>query len=234
MNLLMLSIIVIVYLAIIAYLGYRGYKSTKTASDYLIGGRNIHPYVMAISYGATFISTSAIIGFGGAAGIFGMGLLWLTFLNIVVGIFIAFVFFGKRTRIMGYNLDAHTFLELLGNRFESRFLQGASGILIFIAMPLYAAVVLMGASHFLAQTLSISYDVALLFFTAIIAIYVIMGGIKGVMYTDAFQGSLMFLGMTFLLIITYNKLGGVTQAHKSLTALAPEAIKIFGKAGHQG
>ena len=234
MNLLMLSVIVIVYLSIIAYLGYRGYKSTKTASDYLIGGRNIHPYVMAISYGATFISTSAIIGFGGAAGIFGLGLLWLTFLNIAVGIFIAFVFFGKRTRIMGYNLDAHTFPELLGKRFESRFLQGASGILIFIAMPLYAAVVLMGASHFLAQTLSISYDVALLFFTAIIAIYVIMGGIKGVMYTDAFQGSLMFLGMTFLLIITYNKLGGVTQAHKALTALAPEAIKIFGKAGHQG
>ena len=52
---------------------------------------------MAMSYGATFASTSAIVGFGGNAGLFGMGLLWLTFFNIFVGIFIAFVFYGKRT-----------------------------------------------------------------------------------------------------------------------------------------
>lgn len=42
---------------------------------------------MALSYGATFISTSAIIGFGGAAAVYGMGVIWLTFMNIFVGIF---------------------------------------------------------------------------------------------------------------------------------------------------
>ncbi len=234
MNILLLSVIVIVYLAIIAYLGYLGYKGTKSVSDYMVGGRSIHPYIMAISYGATFISTSAIIGFGGAASIFGLSLLWLTFLNIFVGIFIAFVFFGRRTRQMGHNLNAHTFPELLGERFKSKFLQGAAGILIFIGMPLYAGVVLIGVSHFISETLNINYEASLFFFTSIIALYVIMGGLKGVMYTDAFQGSLMFIGMIFLLIFTYSKLGGVIEAHKSLEALAPEAIKIFGKAGHQG
>ncbi len=234
MSAFMLSLIVIVYLAIIAYLGYLGYKGTKSVSDYMVGGRSIHPYIMAISYGATFISTSAIVGFGGVASIFGLSLLWLTFLNIFVGILIAFIFFGKRTRQMGHNLNAHTFPELLGERFQSKFLQGSAGILIFVGMPLYAGVVLIGASHFIAQTLNINYEAALFFFTTIIALYVIMGGLKGVMYTDAFQGSLMFIGMLFLLIFTYSKLGGVTQAHKSLEALAPEAVKIFGKAGHQG
>ena len=38
----------------------------------MLGGRKIHPAVMALSYGATFISTSAIVGFGGFAGLFGM------------------------------------------------------------------------------------------------------------------------------------------------------------------
>ncbi len=234
MSVFWLSLIVILYLAIIAYLGYLGYKGTKSVSDYMVGGRSIHPYIMAISYGATFISTSAIVGFGGAASIFGLSLLWLTFLNIAVGIFIAFVFFGKRTRQMGHNLNAHTFPELLGERFKSKSLQGASGVLIFLGMPLYAGVVLIGASQFIAQALNINYEAALFFFTTIIALYVIMGGLKGVMYTDAFQGSLMFIGMVFLLIFTYSKLGGVVQAHKSLEALTPEAMKIFGKAGHQG
>ena len=94
----LLTFIVVIYLAIVGWLGWLGYSQTKDASDYLLGGRNIHPGIMALSYGATFISTSAIVGFGGVAAIFGMGLLWLTFLNIFVGIFIAFAFFGKRTR----------------------------------------------------------------------------------------------------------------------------------------
>jgi len=234
MNILLLSIIVLVYLIIIAYLGYLGYKQTKNATDYLVAGRKVHPFIMAISYGATFISTSAIIGFGGAAAVYGMGLLWLTFMNILVGIFIAFVIFGKRTRKMGHNLDAHTFPELLGKRFESRFLQAASGLLIFIAMPVYTGSVMIGGAQFISQTLSINYAVALLFFTAIVAVYVIMGGLKGVMYTDAFQGVLMFIGMSILLFFVYSKLGGITQAHKALTALAPEAIKIFGAGGHRG
>ena len=234
MNVLLLTVIVLIYLFIIGYLAFIGYRKTVTASDYMIAGRNIHPYVMAISYGATFISTSAIIGFGGAAAIFGMGILWLTLLNIVVGIFIAFVFLGKRTRIMGLNLNAHTFPEFLGKRYDSRLLQGVTGLLIFIAMPLYASVVLMGGAQFIAQVLAIDYNAALFFFSIIIAIYVIMGGLKGVMYTDAFQGTVMFIGMTLLLVITYAKLGGVVTAHTKLTNMADIAVKIFGGKGHTG
>jgi len=96
-----MTIWVLIYFFAIGYLGYRGYRATNGATDFLLAGRKTHPYVMAMSYGATFISTSAIVGFGGAAGVFGMGLLWLTVLNIFCGIFLAFVFFGNRTRKMG-------------------------------------------------------------------------------------------------------------------------------------
>ena len=74
-------IAVLAYLGALGFLAWLGHQRTKPASDYLIAGRQIHPYVMAMSHGATFISTSAIVGFGGVAGMFGMSLLWLTFLN---------------------------------------------------------------------------------------------------------------------------------------------------------
>jgi len=234
MNILLLIVIVLIYFSIIGYLAYFGYRQTKDASDYMVAGRSAHPYVMALSYGAAFISTSAIVGFGGAAAVFGMGILLLTFFNIFVGIFIAFVFLGKRTRTIGHNLDAHTFPEFLGKRFDSKFLQGAAGLLIFIAMPLYASVVLMGGAQFIAEVLGINYNAALLFFTVIIAVYVIMGGLKGVMYADAFQGSLMFIGMFILLVMTYEKLGGIIQAHSTLTSMSDIAVKIFGAKGHTG
>lgn len=146
MNIALIGSVMVVYLGITAFLGYIGFKSTKNAADYLVAGRKAHPFVMAISYGATFISTSAIVGFGGAAAVYGMGLLWLTFLNIFVGIFIAFIAFGKRTRKLGHALDAHTFPEILAKRYGSPFLQSASGLLIFIAMPLYAGAVIIGGA----------------------------------------------------------------------------------------
>lgn len=218
-DLVYLSIIAIIYLAVVGYLGFRGYKATHTAADYLLAGRKTHPAIMALSYGATFISTSAIIGFGGAAAVFGMGLLWLTFLNIFVGIFIAFSVFGRRTRNMGHRLDAHTFPELLGKRFNSRFIQAAAGLIIMVFMPLYAAAVLIGAARFIEATFQINYEVAVTIFSIIIAGYVVAGGLKGVMYTDALQGAIMFIGMGILLVFAYGKLGGVVEAHTALNEL---------------
>ena len=56
MNTFTLGLIVVAYLLSLAYLGFLGYKKTTNTSDYLVGGRQMNPIVMALSYGATFIS----------------------------------------------------------------------------------------------------------------------------------------------------------------------------------
>lgn len=226
--------IVLIYLAVVAYLGYMAYQKTTSDKDYLIAGGEMHPFLLAMTYGATFISTAAIVGFGGAASVFGMGILWLTFMNIFVGIFLAFVFFGKRTLKMGRNMGSHTFPEFLGQRYQSKFIQGFSGFIIFVGMPIYAAAVMIGAARFIETTLGIPYVASVIIFACIVAAYVMSGGLKGVFYTDALQGSIMFVGMFILIVVTYNTLGGITNAHQMLTNLAPKAIETFGGAGHQG
>jgi len=227
-------ITVVIYMMVIGYLSYRGFRNTRTAADYLVAGRSVHPFIMALSYGATFISTSAIVGFGGAAGLFGMSLLWLTVLNIFAGIFIAFVFLGAPTRRMGHHLDAHTFPELLGKRFDSKFIQVFAGLMIFLLIPLYAAAVLIGGCEFIATQLQIDYRVALFVFSTIIALYVVAGGLKGVMYTDALQGSIMFIGMLILLLATYRHVGGISQGHQTLSelrTLVPSGLQAIGHNG---
>ncbi len=228
------ALVILLYLLATGYLGWLGWKGTKSASDFLLAGRGAHPVIMAISYGATFISTSAIVGFGGVAGMFGMSLLWLTFLNIGVGIFIAFAVLGEPTRRIGHHLGAHTFPELLGLRYQSKGIQVFAGGLIFLFMPLYIAAVMTGGAVFAAAQFGVSFEVALLLFSLITAAYVIPGGLKAVMYTDTLQGLIMIFGMLFLLWYTYDSLGGVTQAHQALTDMANMVPKPLQEMGHKG
>ena len=233
-NTLTLAAITLVYLAAIVVLGWLGYRQTKEHEDYLVAGRRIHPVILALSYGATFISTSAIIGFGGVAAQLGMGLIWLTVLNIGVGILLAFVIFGKKTREIGQRLQAVTFPDLLGKRYASRFMQYAAGLVIVAGMPLYTAAILIGGARFIETTLTIPYDSALLGFAAIVAMYVVLGGLIAVMYTDAMQGGIMLIGMTVLLVLTYVHLGGVVEAHTALAGLSSMVPEALAAAGHTG
>jgi SSS family solute:Na+ symporter len=225
---------VVLYIAITLIIGYIGYRQTKNSDDYLVAGRSSHPIVIALSYGATFISTSAIVGFGGVAANLGMGLIWLTVLNIGVGILIAFVVFGKKTREIGQRLSAVTYPDLMGKIYKSALMQYISGIIIVVAMPLYTAAILIGGARFLEPTLNIPYNYSLLIFAAIVALYVVFGGLIAVMYTDAFQGMIMLVGMSALLALTYVYLGGVTAAHTALTAmsnLVPSSLASQGMTG---
>ena len=76
-------------------------------------------------------------------------------------------------------------------------------------MPLYVAVVLIGAARFLESSLMLDFTIALFILAIIITFYVFFGGIKGVMYTDALQGTIMVVAMLFLLGYIYWLLGGV-------------------------
>ncbi|MDR0658718.1 MAG: sodium:solute symporter family protein [Mediterranea sp.] len=235
MSTFILGLIVVAYLLLTAFLGFLGYRKTTSSSDYLVGGRSMNPIVMALSYGAAFISASAIVGFGGVSAAFGMGIQWLCFLNMFIGVVIAFIFFGLRTRRLGAELNVGTFPQLLGRYYRSRTIQIFVAAVIFLGMPLYAAVVMKGGAVFIEQIFRIDFNIALLIFTLVVAAYVIAGGMKAVMYTDAMQAVIMFLCMLFLLFWFYKVIGmGFTEANEKLTEMAPLVPGKFRELGHQG
>jgi len=209
-----------VFMAVTIYLGWLGYKRTVSNEQFMIGGRKMNPVILALSYGATFLSTAAIIGFGGISALYGMGTIWLMALNILVGLIVAFLIFGKRTRKLGKEMGALSFPDFLGRRFKSPFIQIFSASVIIVGMPIYAAAVLLGGVNFIGASLDIDKDIALLILSLVVAVYVAYGGIVAVMYNDALQGAILFIGMLVLLIFTYSVLGGVTAANQALTDMA--------------
>ena len=77
-NLFVMVAVIIVYLGAVAFLSWLGRVKSR-GDDFASGGRNIPSAVMALSYGAAFISTSAIVGFGGMAAEIGMSLMPTSF-----------------------------------------------------------------------------------------------------------------------------------------------------------
>ena len=222
------AVFISIFALVFGFFGYLGYKKTKTKEDYFIAGRSMGAFIIAFSYGATFISAVALIGFSGIASLYGHSILWLAFLNIFVGIFIAFVFYGFRTRKMGHSLNAMTLPELLGQRFNSVKLQAASGIIIAVFMVAYTSAVFLAIASMFELSFGISYELCVVVFTIIVALYLIAGGLYAVMWTHAVQGILMVIGMLILTIWIYVMLGGIGPAHEAAAALTPEALETIG------
>jgi len=140
------------------------------------------------------------VGFGGVAATFGMGIQWLCVLNMFMGVIVAFLVFGNRTRKLGLGHDAKTFPQLMGAHYQSPLIKKICAFVIFIGMPIYAAVVMKGGAVFIERVFEMDINTSLFILTIIVAIYVITGGIKSVLYTDALQGIIMFASMFFILI----------------------------------
>ena len=212
---------VVVFVIVTLALGWFGYKNSKNNQEFLLGRSKAGPIIIALSYGSTFLSASAVIGFGGQAAAHGMSVMWLCFLNLFVGLIVAFLIFGGPTRRKGKALGASTYADLLGKSYGSKGIRAFTAILIIVMMPIYAAAVLKGGVNSLATITGLNeyYDLILVCLAIIVAVYVVYGGIIAVMYNDAFQAAIMFIGMAVILIVTYSYFGGVTAGNDALVNL---------------
>ena len=213
------TFIIMAVLFIIATLalGYYGYRNTKNSDEFLLGRNKANPIIIALSYGATFLSASAVIGFGGQAAVHGASLMWLCFLNLALGVAVAFIVFGNRTRSLGRKLGASTFADLLGKIYKSKGIRMFTAIIIIVMMPIYCAAVLKGGVNSLAVITGLDYNLMLLVLSLIVAIYVVYGGIIAVMYNDAMQAVIMLAGMIAIFAVTIGTLGW--DAFQQLTDL---------------
>ena len=232
-DLTLFGVMTAVFIAVTLLLGWYGYKNTSNNQDFLLGRNKASPLIIALSYGATFLSASAVIGFGGQSAVHGMSMMWLCFLNLFAGLIVAFLLFGRRTRRIGKRLGAATFADFLGKVYSSRGIRVFTAILILVMMPIYAAAVLKGGVNSLAVITGLTdyYNYILIGLSVIVAVYVVYGGIIAVMYNDALQAAIMFVGMLVILLVTWSYTGGITAGNDSLVSLWDQRLGDIGGLG---
>ena len=61
-------IILGIYVAVMIGIGFYTSRKTKSANDFMLGGRNVGSWLTAFSYGTTYFSAVVFIGYAGQFG----------------------------------------------------------------------------------------------------------------------------------------------------------------------
>lgn len=105
-----------VYFIILVIIGIYGYKqSTGNLSEYMLGGRNIGPYITALSAGASDMSGWMIMGLPGSVYATGLSAIWIT-IGLTLGAYLNYFIVAPRlrvyTEIAAMRLPCQTFSKI--------------------------------------------------------------------------------------------------------------------------
>lgn len=215
-------------------------KRSRTMDGFILGGRNIGPWMSAFAYGTSYFSAVIFIGYAGKHGWdIGLGSMWIGVGNAVIGCWFAWKFLAPRVRRMTHTLKSRTMPEFFAERYLSKPMKLFSAIIIFIFLVPYAASVYKGLGVFFAAifpnidgvVLGMSANVLCMFIVAALtAVYLVMGGYVAVALNDFVQGIIMIGGVVVLAVaVTLNAhVGGISNAVSRLTEIKPSLTNIFG------
>jgi SSS family solute:Na+ symporter len=216
------ALVVGAYFMAILFVGiYSRRYAEKTTEDFFLAGRSIGPVLLFFTMAATNFSAFTVFGFSGAG--YRMGYSFYPIMGFGTGFMaITFSFVGKRVWELGITEGYMTPAELIGKQYQSRILR----LLFFLVMVVftlpYIAIQPISAGYTLESMLGIPYFAGAVIVMGVIVIYVFVGGLRGVVWTDVLQGGMMILLLVSTLLIVAAPHGGLIQANLSVLEKSPE------------
>ena len=223
-----------IFVLLMISVGFFTMRRTKTTADFFLGGRKIGPWISAFAYGTTYFSAVLFVGYAGTLGFsYGLSVLWIALGNTLIGSLLAWMVLARRTRKMTVRLNVMTMPEFLETRYDSKTFKLVGALTIFIFMVPYSGSVYTGLSYLFVNVLGIGYNQALVFMTALTAIYLAMGGYYAISVSDFIQGLIMLVGVVLMVayLLLHPSVGGVGKLLTSLKEIDPELIKAFPRGG---
>ncbi len=200
-------------------------KHTVDVNGFVLGGRNVGPWLTAFAYGTSYFSAVIFIGYAGQFGWkYGIASTWIGIGNAVVGTLMAWDILGRRTRVMTQHLNSATMPEFFGKRFGSKPLTVGASLIVFIFLIPYTASLYNGLSRLFSMAFpSIGYEQFIVVMAVLTGIYVIAGGYMATAINDFIQGLIMLGGITAVVAAVLRMNGGFLGALARLAQVADTA-----------
>lgn len=189
--------------AIGIYYAVMGVRRKATTDDFLMGGRSMSVFPVALSILASFMSAITLLGTASEMYIYGTQYLFIIFSYCLVIPATAYLYMP-----IFYSLHVTSAYEYLELRFN-HVIRAMGCVTFSLQMLIYMAIVLYAPALALSQVTGISVWTSVLSIGIVCTFYTSIGGMKAVVWTDVFQICLMFGSMLMIAIRGAYDIGGM-------------------------
>ncbi len=217
-------LLTIIFLAVMVGVGLYSRKQASSVDGFVLGGRAVGPWLTAFAYGTSYFSAVVFVGYAGQFGWkYGLSSTWIGVGNAVIGSLLAWLFLGRRTKLMTQHIESRTMPDFFGTRFSSQGLRVVASVIAFVFLIPYTAGVYKGISTLFEMGFGIPYEYCVIIMAILTAVYVILGGYKATAMNDFIQGIIMLFGIVIVIAAVLNTQGGLTAAFDKMAALPSDA-----------
>jgi sodium/proline symporter len=220
-----------IYKVVLILIGFWAQRRVSSEQDFFLAGRQLGPWVAAISYSASAASAWTLLGMSGLAYTIGLPALWVA-LGAVLGCGFSWWVVAPRVMEIGAKhqlLSATEFIALDTQGKDRQRIITLASLIILFCFVIYIASQFQGAGNTFASTFGLSSAESIVMGGAIILVYTLLGGFWAVSVTDTLQGLLMILTAVLLPVAAIVKIGGPMAFWAALTSVTnPEYLSLTG------
>ena len=219
-----------VYVGILFIIGILASRRIKSMSDYYVGGKKMGFWAVAFSARATGESGWLLIGLTGMGAMAGYSAYWVV-IGELLGVFVSWQFMAKRFKKRSDAYGAITIPDYLQSHFKTTThtlrIIVATILVVFIVIYVASQIDVTGVAF--KSMLGIDYKIGALIGFFIVLAYIFVGGFVAAVWSDLFQGFLMFIGLVLLPIVVWFSMDHGAGVTAGLNAIDPTLTQIMGR-----
>lgn len=222
----------LLYCAALLLIGYLASRRMHDVRDYFAGGKRFRFWSAALSARATGESAWLLIGLTGMGAAVGVQAFWVV-VGEILGVGTAWLLMCGPFNRLTTRYDSVTIPDYLESRFRDAGhalrLVAAGSLMVFVTIYVSAQIDATGKAF--ETFLHWNYYVGAAVGFLVVLVYIVSGGFVAVVWSDVFQGLLMFAGLVALPVVGLLHLGGWTALADGLRAVDPGLLSWSGPAG---
>ena len=189
--------VVVISIFITFYLSWYSRRWTRTTTDFYVAGGQIPWKLNGLAMFGDYSSAASFLGIAGAIALSGLDSWWIALGFFAAWIVVLFILAGPLK-----NTGKFTVGDVLASRFDGSVVKMLAMLITIIIGTLYLVPQIVGAGHLFELLLGWNYLTTVVVVGALMGLLVVMGGMRGTTYNQAFQGIVLMFAMAALLILS--------------------------------
>mgnify|MGYP001493027246 CR=1 FL=1 len=223
------------YMVALVAIGVIASRRMTSVRDYYAGNKRFGFLAAAFSARATGESAWLLLGLTGMGAMLGVQAFWVV-VGEVLGVAGAWLLMCRPFKRLTDQYDSLTIPDYLESRFndDTQRLRKVAATCLVVFVTVYVSAQIDATGTAFESFLGIDYYLGALIGFAVVMAYIVSGGFVAVVWSDVFQGTLMFLGLVTLPIIALVSLGGWGEMMAGLASIDPDLTRLSGPGGWSG